>query len=109
MSAGLLAARATPASCQHGSNAPSLCLTCGAEWCAECDPSPAALCHYCAGRGYSTAEWSPPTPVGSKCIKLTVYVHVDRDEDPSSWDVAEALQPGVMGWDWTEVRCDGDN
>lgn len=48
----------TPATCRHTDEA--LCLGCGAAWCHECDPGPAALCHYCHGRGYSTAEWTPP-------------------------------------------------
>lgn len=53
-----LADRATPATCSH--DAEALCLTCGCAWCYECDPSPASQCHVCAGRGYSTAEITPP-------------------------------------------------
>lgn len=31
------------------------CGNCGQSWCEACDPAPSALCHYCHGRGYSTA------------------------------------------------------
>ncbi len=31
------------------------CGRCGRSWCFNCDPCPAALCHWCHGRGYSTA------------------------------------------------------
>ena len=56
--------RATPVDCSHASDyAEKICLTCFAHWCDECDPTPAALCHYCHGRGYSTAEVCPPAPV----------------------------------------------
>ena len=30
------------------------CGNCGESWCEKCDPAPAALCHTCHGRGYST-------------------------------------------------------
>lgn len=32
------------------------CGNCGASWNDAADPAPAALCHTCHGRGYSTAE-----------------------------------------------------
>lgn len=36
-----------------------LAVVCGANsnhsWCERCDPCPAALCHWCHGRGYSIA------------------------------------------------------
>ena len=39
------------------------CGGCGAEWCDRCDPTAvSALCHYCHGRGYSTAEIAAPWP-----------------------------------------------
>lgn len=31
------------------------CGACGLSWCDRCDPAPSAMCHYCHGRGYSTA------------------------------------------------------
>lgn len=34
---------------------PATCGNCERSWCDRCDPSPSALCHYCHGRGYSTA------------------------------------------------------
>jgi hypothetical protein len=37
------------------------CGRCGAAWCDRCDPTPSALCHYCHGRGHSTAEIDGPT------------------------------------------------
>lgn len=55
--------KSKPATCNHASDyAETVCLTCGAHWCGECDPAPSALCHYCHGRGYSTAEITPPQP-----------------------------------------------
>ena len=55
--------QATYAECNHASDyAESVCLTCCAHWCNECDPAPSALCHYCHGRGYSTALIEPPAP-----------------------------------------------
>ena len=32
------------------------CGNCGTSWCERCDPAPAALCHVCHGRGFTTAE-----------------------------------------------------
>lgn len=32
------------------------CGNCGKSWCELADPAPAALCHWCHGRGYSDAE-----------------------------------------------------
>lgn len=31
------------------------CGNCNRSWCERCDPAPAAMCHYCNGKGYSTA------------------------------------------------------
>jgi hypothetical protein len=31
------------------------CGICHLSWCERCDPAPAALCHWCHGRGYSEA------------------------------------------------------
>lgn len=31
------------------------CGNCGNSWCGKCDPAPSALCHWCNGRGHSTA------------------------------------------------------
>jgi len=41
----------------HGCDAPErvTCGSCGNSWCERCDPAPSALCHYCHGRGVSTA------------------------------------------------------
>lgn len=39
--------------CEH--NAVVTCGICDRSWCEDEDPAPAALCHYCHGRGYSTA------------------------------------------------------
>lgn len=48
-----------PAAHQHGewsASAPIVtCGICGRSWCEQCDPAPSALCHWCHGRGYSTA------------------------------------------------------
>ena len=43
------------AECEHGPRGVKTCGGCDNSWCEDCDPSPAALCHYCHGRGYSTA------------------------------------------------------
>lgn len=40
--------------CKH-LHAKATCGICGKSWCDACDPTPSALCHYCHGRGYSTA------------------------------------------------------
>lgn len=49
-----------PNQCAHHGR--SAITQCGADsahrWCADCDPAPAALCHWCHGRGYSTAPLS---------------------------------------------------
>ena len=37
------------------------CGMCDRSWCERCDPAPSALCHWCHGRGYSTAPIDPPT------------------------------------------------
>jgi hypothetical protein len=31
------------------------CGICGRSWCEACDGAPSALCHWCHGRGHSTA------------------------------------------------------
>jgi len=31
------------------------CGICGRSWCDRCDPAPSALCHFCHGRGESSA------------------------------------------------------
>lgn|GEM_PF-5343400 len=59
-----LAAKATqhPEACPK-TGAVSDAVTCGncdAQWCERCDPAPSAQCHYCNGRGYSTAEIRAP-------------------------------------------------
>lgn len=46
--------------CPHATRYVAQCGICQASWCYECDPGPAALCHYCHGRGYSTHEIDPP-------------------------------------------------
>lgn len=35
------------------------CGGCRRSWCERCDPGPSALCPWCHGRGYSTAEVRP--------------------------------------------------
>ena len=35
------------------------CGACAGSWCGRCDPGRG--CHFCAGRGYSDAELSPPS------------------------------------------------
>jgi len=51
--------RSTYATCEHRFEV-TLCLTCYGSWCAECDPAPSALCHWCHGRGYSHASVALP-------------------------------------------------
>lgn len=46
--------------CPHEARNVAQCGSCQASWCYKCDPSPSDLCHYCAGRGYSTHEIDPP-------------------------------------------------
>ena len=46
--------------CAHVSGNVVTCGTCGNSWCAACDPCPAALCHWCHGRGHSTAQRTKP-------------------------------------------------
>lgn len=41
------------------------CGNCGHAWCERCDPAPAALCHWCHGRGSSTAELAPASEEGA--------------------------------------------
>jgi len=50
-----LAARLAVVDCGHGPNTIAACGKCRRAWCEKCDPAPSALCHYCHGRGYSTA------------------------------------------------------
>jgi hypothetical protein len=49
--------RLTIDACTHGD---AHKVTCGGNpkhvWCEACDPAPAALCHWCNGRGYSHAK-----------------------------------------------------
>jgi hypothetical protein len=60
--------KATAATCTHNSRtAEQTCGICAAQWCGQCDPGPSALCHYCHGRGYSTAEVSPPSRKPRAC------------------------------------------
>lgn len=40
-------------------HARTTCGNCGKAWCSVCDPAPSALCHWCHGRGESTAEMEP--------------------------------------------------
>jgi hypothetical protein len=40
--------------CGHRTNVVT-CGICDRSWCESCDPAPSALCHYCHGRGHSTA------------------------------------------------------
>jgi hypothetical protein len=42
-------------SCEH-ERATVTCGNCERSWCEGCDPAPAALCHFCHGRGHSIAE-----------------------------------------------------
>lgn len=46
-----------PIACPH--HGAGHVVTCGGNrrhrWCEACDPAPSALCHWCHGRGYSTA------------------------------------------------------
>lgn len=42
---------ATHAEC----HARTTCGACGNAWCERCDPAPSSLCHWCHGRGSSTA------------------------------------------------------
>lgn len=52
--------------CEHDKNEIVTCGNCDRKWCGACDPAPAALCHFCHGRGSSPAELlncgHPPTP-----------------------------------------------
>ena len=48
-----------PESCGHGSRAVVTCGNCGRSWCDDCDPAPAAHCHWCTGRGHSIAPRYP--------------------------------------------------
>lgn len=41
--------------CGHETRDVVTCGNCHNAWCEACDPAPAALCHTCHGRGYSTA------------------------------------------------------
>jgi hypothetical protein len=39
---------------EHRDNHEAQCQTCEAKWCEACDPG-AGSCHFCRGRGFSTA------------------------------------------------------
>lgn len=45
-------------------HARTTCGGCGHAWCGVCDPAPSALCHWCNGRGKSTAELPPVYSAG---------------------------------------------
>lgn len=47
------------AACGGSHGARVTCGGCGRAWCGECDPAPSALCHWCHGRGSSSAEMEP--------------------------------------------------
>ena len=52
--------------CKHSDYSIATCGKCGRSWCDECDPTPASLCHYCHGRGYSLAPRN--TVVGGQYV-----------------------------------------
>lgn len=39
--------------CKHDKTNQVTCGNCHNQWCDKCDPAPAALCHWCHGRGYA--------------------------------------------------------
>lgn len=41
--------------CKHGPRVVVTCGSCTRQWCELCDGTHGPLCHYCHGRGYSTA------------------------------------------------------
>jgi hypothetical protein len=58
----------TEPACTHGKTAKATCGNCGNSWCDDCDPTPSALCHWCNGRGYSTA------PIGRvKALRVELW------------------------------------
>lgn len=44
--------------CEHGKRSIATCGVCERSWCDDCDPTPAAQCHWCHGRGSSDVERS---------------------------------------------------
>lgn len=78
------------------------CGICNRSWDAEKDPAPAALCHWCHGRGYSTAPVNPPdcecaTTDGVPCL-------------PCQDVIPENLGDGVSESEYTVVlRFEADN
>jgi hypothetical protein len=64
--------------CQHGSRGIATCGRCHSQWCADCDPCPAALCHTCHGRGYSTAPRGEPRAL--PVSKLRARIEANRHE-----------------------------
>lgn len=50
--------KAEQSTCEHSKREIATCGNCERSWCDACDPTPSALCHWCHGRGHSTAERS---------------------------------------------------
>lgn len=89
----------------------ALCNGCGHAWCERCDPTPSALCHWCHGRGHSTAELEPVEPCRSIVMpspdhdpklwshpnsfdRTSIFSH--SGDDPSDWRVVASVE----GWGW---------
>lgn len=70
------AAKQRKAAHQCGDTRRVTCGDCGRSWCESCDPCPSALCHWCHGRGHSTAELpkSVPTAVEQRLDTLVAAV-----------------------------------
>ena len=114
--------QATYAECNHASSySEAVCLTCCAHWCDECDPAPSALCHYCHGRGYSTALIEPPAPTVRYMVYFdaawgTIQTMVEAHDETEAvlkargrayleggipievLDSANTIEPKVLGW-----------
>ena len=101
--------------CDHGWRAETTCGGCGASWCAECDPCPSALCHYCHGRGYSTAERTPPAePVTPDRWMESPTIRQRFDNGATIYRVTVEFSNGFAshdhpsGWDWASLLDEPD-
>lgn len=98
--------------CAHGQTAATTCGKCHKTWCGDCDPAPAAACHWCAGRGYSTAK------PGAGRLEYTTGQYWPTEYRKAAcavlasalWAGAAASMPAESGYQvqsWTQYDADG--
>lgn len=83
---------------EHGLTGAVECGHCTRRWCERCDPSPASLCHWCAGRGYSTAALDlDPTDIEEieRFFTRPVAASADHPDDHRRVDVLASPGSGT--------------